>query len=147
MKVIRFEELICWQKARALTNAVYDLARLPGFARDFEPGRQIRSAAISSMSNIAEGFERWTRKELARFLDIAKGSAGEVRSQLYVALDQHYISPEQFQATRSLTEEVSKTIVGLIACLESHPVTCQVRESAGAEPLDLPNEFCHPLNT
>ena len=86
MKVQRFEDLICWQKTRVLTNSVYELTRLPGFSKDFELVRQIRGAAVSAMSNIAEGFERWTRKELIRFLDIAKGSAGEVRSQSGVAL-------------------------------------------------------------
>jgi four helix bundle protein len=142
MKVERFEDLICWQKARGLTNAVYDLTRLPGFAKDFELVRQIRGAAVSSMSNIAEGFERWTRKELARFLDIAKGSAGEVRSQLYVALDQRYISAAQFAATKNQAEEVSKTSAGLIAYLDSHPITYQVRETASEE-LDLPADFCN----
>lgn len=146
MKVQRFEDLICWQKARTLTNMIYDLTKLPGFAKDFELVRQIRSAAISAMSNIAEGFERWIRKELARFLDIAKSSAGEVRSQLYVALDQRYVTVEQFQSARSQAEEVSKTIVGLICHLESHPVTYHVRETA-AESLDLPADFCNPLAT
>lgn len=75
MKVERFEDLICWQKARSLTNAVYDLTRLPSFGKDFELIRQMRAAAVSCMSNVAEGFDRWSRKELVRFLDIAKGSA------------------------------------------------------------------------
>jgi len=102
MKVQRFEDLICWQKTRVLTNSVYEVTRLPRFAKDFELVRQIRGAAVSAMSNIAEGFERWTRQELIRFLDIAEGSAGEVRSQLYVALDQHYITTDPVRCPRIL---------------------------------------------
>jgi four helix bundle protein len=147
MKVERFEDLICWQKGRALTNLVYELTRLPMFARDFELIRQIRGAAISAMSNIAEGFDRWSRKELVRFLDIAKGSAGEVRSQLYVALDQQYVTAEQFQSAMRAAEEVSKTIGGLIGHLERKAASYVARESDSSQhsDLDLPTEFCNPL--
>jgi len=128
MKVERFEDLICWQKARALTNLVYELTRLPMFAKDFELVRQIRAAAISSMSNIAEGFDRWSRKELVRFLDIAKGSAGEVRSQLYVALDQQYVTLHQFESAIAATLEASKTIGGLIGYLEQRSPSYTARK-------------------
>src|ERR1043166_2473591 len=107
MKVQRFEDLICWQKARVLTNLIYGLTRSSMFAKDFELVRQIRRAALSSMSNIAEGFDRWSRKELIRFLDIAKGSAGEVRSQLYVALDQQYVTAQQFSSAVAATLETT----------------------------------------
>ena len=149
MKVQRFEDLICWQKARTLTNVVYELSRLPGFSKDFELVRQIRSAAVSAMSNIAEGFERWTRKEFIRFPDIAKGSAGEVRSQLYVALDQHYITNEQFNSVAAAALETSKAIAGLIRYLNEHPNPSVVRETAPAYETtsDVPTEFCHPLGT
>ena len=149
MKVQRFEDLICWQKARALTNAVYELSRLPGFSKDFELVRQIRSAAVSAMSNISEGFERWTRKELIRFLDIAKGSAGEVRSQLYVALDQRYITTEQFNSVSAAALETSKVIAGLIRYLNEHPTPSVVRETVSAYETtpDLPAEFSHPGGT
>ena len=145
MKVERFEDLICWQKARAVTNAVYDLTRLPSFGKDLELVRQLRAAAVSSMSNIAEGFDRWSRKELIRFLDIAKGSAGEVRSQLYVAADQHYITPAQFESTKALSLETSKTIGGLIGYLQNRSQDYVVRESDGVgySALDLPTEFCN----
>jgi four helix bundle protein len=144
MKVERFEDLVCWQKARSLTNAVYDLTMLASFGRDFELIRQIRRAAVSSMSNIAEGFDRWSRKELVRFLDIARGSAGEVRSQLYVALDQRYITPAQFESTQALSLETSKTMGGLIGYLQKNSPDYVVRESASATDsvLDLPAEFC-----
>lgn len=144
MKVERFEDLICWQKARSLTNAVYDLTRSASFGKDFELIRQIRAAAVSCMSNVAEGFDRWSRKELVRFLDIAKGSAGEVRSQLYVALDQRYITPAQFESTKALSLETSKTIGGLIGHLQRSSPDYVVREStiAADSALDLPPEFC-----
>jgi four helix bundle protein len=149
MKVQRFEDLICWQKARTLTNAVYELTRLPVFSKDFELVRQIRGAATSSMSNVAEGFERWTRKEFIRFLDIAKGSAGEVRSQLYVALDQHYITGEQFESVKTAALETSKVIAGLIGYLAAHSGASTVREiTAGYDSTpDLPADFCRDLGT
>ncbi len=142
MKVERFEDLICWQEAHGLTNAVCDFTQQPESVKDFELVRQIRRAAVSVMSNIAEGFERWTRKEWVRFLDIAKDSAGEVRSQLYVAPDQRYIRPAQFQATKTQAEKASQTIASLIGYLDSHTVTYQVRETA-SEQLDFPAEFCN----
>ena len=147
MKVDRFEDLICWQKARELTNTVYDLTRLPSFVKDFELVRQVRGAAISVMSNIAEGFERWSRREHVRFLDIAKGSAGEVRSQLYVALDQRYITPEQFESAKAEAMETSKTIAGLIGYLDRHPATYSVRESTPVNDAvpEVPAEFCNPI--
>jgi four helix bundle protein len=149
MKVQRFEDLICWQKARALTNSAYGLTRLPGFNKDFELVGQIRRAATSAMSNTAEGFDRWTRKEFIRFHDIAKGSTGEVRSQLYVALDQHYITSEQFEPVKAAALETSKVIGGLIGYLAEHSSTYTVRETASeTEPThDLPPEFCRPLAT
>ena len=87
----RFEDLLIWQKARDLTRLVYDLTKVDAFSRDFGLRDQIRKAAISVMSNIAEGFERDSDAQFAHFLTIAKGSCGEVRSQLYVALDQGYV--------------------------------------------------------
>ena len=146
MKVQRFEDLICWQKARSLTNVVYELTRLPSFSKDFELSRQIRGAAISSMANVAEGFERWSRKEFARFLDIAKASAGEVRSQLYVALDQQYITLQQSESAKAAAMETSKTIAGLISYLDQHPSTYAVRESSLSDTHvpELPAEFINP---
>ncbi len=143
MKVERFEDLICWQKARKLTNAIYDLTRLPSFAKDFELVGQIRAAALSSMSNIAEGFDRWSRKEFVRLLGIARGSAGETRSQLYTALDQKYITREQFESVKSLAMEVSNTVSGLIGYLEKSTPSYKVRETAETDLLDeeLPDEF------
>ena len=149
MKVQRFEDLVCWQKARQLTSSVYELTRLPMFAKDYELVRQIRGAALSSMSNIAEGFERWTRKEFIRFLDIAKGSAGEVRSQLYVAMDQRYITSEQFESVKAAAVETSKVIAGLIGYLDEHSGRSVIRETAAnyESTTDLPADFCRLLGT
>jgi four helix bundle protein len=91
-----FEDMEAWKKSRKLTKQVYDLTGVGVFARDFGLKDQIRRACVSIMSNIAEGFERSGTGEFTQFLAIAKGSAGEVRSQLYVALDQRYLSEGEF---------------------------------------------------
>jgi four helix bundle protein len=109
----RFEELIAWQKARSLSKAVYLLTRRGSFARDIALARQIQRAAVSVMSNIAEGFERGGRNEFHRFLVIAKGSAGELRSQLFVALDVGHLSNIEFERLRGQAEEVCRIVSGL----------------------------------
>jgi four helix bundle protein len=91
----RYEDIQGWQRARELTKFIYAITKQEAFARDFSLKDQIRRAAVSVMSNIAEGFERGGRAEFIQFLSIAKSSAAEVQSQLYVALDQEYIMPEQ----------------------------------------------------
>src|SRR5215204_3249757 len=94
--IIRFEDLDAWRLARELTQEVYRVTGNGEFSRDFGLTNQIRKASVSVMSNIAEGFERDGNKEFRNFLSIGKGSAGEVRSQLYVALDQGYLTREDF---------------------------------------------------
>jgi four helix bundle protein len=91
MQIKNFEELEIWKDARALTRAVYQLTSDPKLSKDFGLRDQIRRAAVSIMSNIAEGFERGGNQEFIQFLYVAKGSCGEVRSQLYVAMDQGYV--------------------------------------------------------
>jgi four helix bundle protein len=86
-----FEDIEAWQEARKLTKAIYTFSGKGSFARDFALREQIRRAAISIMSNISEGFERGGSAEFSQFLSIAKGSAGEVESQLYIALDQNIL--------------------------------------------------------
>jgi len=103
----RFEDLICWQKSRELTKEVYKTFKN---CRDFGFRDQIERAAVSVMSNIAEGFERGTREEFVNYLYIAKGSAGEVRAQLYVALDSGYLNIEMFKYLKNLAEECSRLI-------------------------------------
>jgi len=114
-KVERFEDLIAWQKARELTNEVYRTTNEGRFSKDFGLRDQIRRAAVSVMSNLAEGFDRAGRKEFHQFLVVAKGSCAEVRSQLYVALDVGYVSQTEFDRLREQSEEVARIIGGLRA--------------------------------
>jgi len=108
--ITRFEDLECWQIGREATRLVYRLTRKPIFQEDWDLKRQIRRACVSMTSNIAEGFERDGNKEFINFLGIAKGSAGEARSQLYVALDEGYLSETEFgEASAILTAFSSKT--------------------------------------
>ncbi|MBX9578957.1 MAG: four helix bundle protein [Gemmataceae bacterium] len=110
-KIERFEDIEAWKKARVLSNRVYAATNAGGFARDFELRNQIRRAVISVMSNIAEGFERGGGdREFRHFLSIAKGSAGEVRAQLYVALDNAYLTPAEFDELTALAMEVSRLL-------------------------------------
>ena len=97
MKIVRFEDIEAWQLARKLTRKVYELTKKPRFASDFGLRGQIQDAAGSSMHNIAEGFDSETNPEFVRFLRYAKRSCTEVQSQLYVALDQQYITNTEFQ--------------------------------------------------
>lgn len=113
MRAHRFEDLIAWQKARELTRSIYEATRKNDFARDLGLSGQIQRAAVSIMSNIAEGFERGGHKEFQHFLVIAKGSCAEGRSQLYVAFDIGYLSPDEFDRLMALTEEVGRIIGGL----------------------------------
>jgi four helix bundle protein len=112
-RVERFEDLIAWQKARALTAEIYRVTNQKNFGRDFALRDQIRRAAVSAMSNVAEGFERNRPAEFHQFLSVAKASCGEVRSQLYVALDADYLDPSAFETLRSQAEEVSRITGGL----------------------------------
>ncbi len=114
----RYEDIQGWQKARELTNSVYAVTKQKAFARDFALKGQIRKAAVSVMSNIAEGFERGGRAEFIQFLSIAKSSTGEVQSQLYIALDQEYITLEQFDKGYKLCDETMRLIGGFIAYLQ-----------------------------
>jgi len=113
-----FEELPVWQKARELVKYVYDLTRKEAFGRDFSLVDQIRRASTSAMYNIAEGFERGSNTEFIQFLYISKGSAGETRTQFYVAFDQKYITPEEFKKGLLLCKDVSGQLSGLIDYLK-----------------------------
>jgi four helix bundle protein len=117
-KVERFENLIAWQKARDLTRAIYQITQEGALARDFGLARQIQRAAVSIMSNIAEGFERSGRREFHQFLSTAKGSCAEVRSQLYVAFDIGYLMKSEFQRLLAQAEAVGRVVGGLRASVE-----------------------------
>lgn len=114
----KFEDIEAWQKARELTKAVYSCSGKGPFAKDFGLRDQIRRASVSIMSNIAEGFERGGSAEFAQFLAIAKGSAGEVEAQLYVAFDQGYINQEQFDSIKSAASSTKKLIAGFMNYLK-----------------------------
>ena len=98
MKVKRFEDLQVWQDARMFVKSIYELTSFDNFKKDFGLKDQIQRAAVSIMNNISEGFERDNNKEFRKFLGYSKGSAGEVRSMLYIALDLKYISKEEFNS-------------------------------------------------
>lgn len=111
--VHRFEDLIAWQKARALAGKIYAVTGTGAFARDFGLARQIQRASVSVMSNIAEGFERGRPNEFHQFLVVAKGSCGEVRSQLYVALDAGYLTESAFGDLYCDAQEVARILGAL----------------------------------
>ena len=113
-KIQRFEDLEAWKISRDLTKEIYRITTGEKFARDFGLRDQIRRAAVSIMSNVAEGFERDGDKEFVQFLFVAKASCGEVRSQLYVAFDQNYISENDFNIIYAKAIENSRIISGLI---------------------------------
>jgi len=120
MKITRFEDIDAWQEARKLVKMVYDLIkRSPKFRKDFRLVNQVQDAAVSAMSNIAEGFARRSNREFIQFLFISKSSAAEVQSQLYVALDQEYIDQDDFGRIYNQAEVVSKLDSGFIKYLSS----------------------------
>jgi len=116
--VQRFEDLVAWQKARTLAAEIYRVTSQGPFTRDFQLKDQLRGAATSIMANIAEGFERGRMGEFHQFLSISKGSCGEVRSQLCVALDATYIDQGVFQRLMRQVEEVGRIVGGLRASVE-----------------------------
>lgn len=116
-KVERFEDLNCWKAARELTRLVYELSRNGPLWRDFNMRNQIRSAALSTMSNIAEGFRRMSDREFIRFLEISTSSADEVASVSYAAEDQTYWVEEQSTRVRKSAEKVIALNLGLIKYL------------------------------
>jgi four helix bundle protein len=114
----RFEDLIAWQKARGLTKRVYLATREGPSARDFRFTDQIRSAGVSVMANIAEGFERGGLGEFHQYLSTAKASCAELRSHLYVALDVGYLDEESFRSIMCDAEEVGRVVGGLRAAVQ-----------------------------
>lgn len=113
-----FEEIESWKKARVLNKLIYTITQQENFSKDFDLIRQIRRASVSISSNIAEGFERNTDKEFVHFLYVAKASAGEVRSQLYLANDLNYINNDDFNQLKEKVVEISRLIGGLIKYLK-----------------------------
>ncbi|HEX8607638.1 MAG TPA: four helix bundle protein [Pedobacter sp.] len=118
-KIERFEDMEVWQKARNLCKEIYSITNKGGFEKDFKLRDQVNGSSGSVMDNISEGFERDGKLEFRQFLSIAKGSCGEVRSQLYRALDRNYINSEEFEKLRFQSEEISKQLKGFIAYLNA----------------------------
>ena len=119
MKVTTFEDLDCWQEARILVRKIYDATKEGNFKKDLRLTGQIQGAATSSMANIAEGFIRRSHKEFIQFLYIAMSSSAEVKSHLYVALDQGYIDKTQFDEIYDQADKVGKMISNFIKYLRN----------------------------
>ncbi|MHB1132229.1 MAG: four helix bundle protein [Chloroflexota bacterium] len=117
-KIQRFEDFVAWQQARRLTAEVYRVTAHGRLARDYALVSQRRHAAVSIMSNIAEGFERDKAGEFYQFLSVAKASCAELRSQLYVAQDVGFINQDQFDTLLAQAEEVGRVTGGLRAAAE-----------------------------
>ncbi len=122
-KLERFEDLEVWQQARGLAGRIYALTRGASFSRDYGFRDQICRAAVSIVSNIAEGFERHSTNQFLHFLDIASGSAGEVRAQLYLAQDFGYIDDSEFQAAMTDVDRVGQMLTKLKQYLRNHRPT------------------------
>lgn len=125
----RFEEMEVWQESRELTRRIYALTQEPAIKGDWDLCRQIRRAAVSVMSNIAEGFERGSTKEFVHALYIARGSAGEVRSQLYIIMDVAAHNPETITALQNDYASLSRRIWNLIRYLQQRSDTATLRET------------------
>ena len=121
----RFTEIVAWQKGRELVNEIYRLTRAGAFAKDWGLKDQIQRASVSICSNIAEGFERSGNKEFSHFLWIAKGSTGEVASQLYHAKDNGYIEDAVFEELQERLKLISAMLYNLIQSMRSAPVKGQ----------------------
>jgi len=118
----KFEDIAAWQVARELSKAVYSMAKVGALSKDFGMRDQLQRAAVSVGCNIAEGFERNGNKEFAKFLWIAKGSSGEVASQIYTALDVGYITQDQFDIVYNLARRCSFLIYKFIVALKASPL-------------------------
>jgi four helix bundle protein len=117
-RIERFEDFIAWQKARSLTAEIYQLTGRGSFARDFGLKDQVTRAAVSIVSNIAEGFDRGRSTEFHQLLSVAKASSAELRSLLYVARDAGYVDDAGFRALLDMTEEAGRLVGGLRSSVE-----------------------------
>jgi four helix bundle protein len=122
MKANCFEELNIWNLSRAFAKEIYSITQKGKFTRDFNLANQIQRAGISINANIAEGFERNTRKEFIQFLYISKGSCGEIRSLLYLAMDMDFITENEFQQLKKDAVTLSKSIASFIRYLKNNPI-------------------------
>lgn len=123
MKIQRFEDAEVWRLARSYAKKVYTITENGPISGDYSFRDQLRRTAISIMANIAEGFERSSRKEFLRFLHIAKGSSGELRSHIYIAKDIGYIDSDQFDILHYEIVQISKSLGGFIKYLKTTDTT------------------------
>jgi four helix bundle protein len=130
-----------WQSARELVRLVYEITKQPEFNRDFALRDQIRRAAISVMSNIAEGFGTGTDADFVRFLGYARRSTSETQSQLYAALDLDYIPPEKFDEIYTKANMTERQINALIGYLSRSKDQKSIREDPSPYTLDLPDDL------
>ena len=119
MKITKFEELNIWKLSLKITKEIYNLTAKKEFSRDFGLKDQVRRAIVSVSSNIVEGFEKNNNNEFIRFLKIAKGSAGEVRNQLYIALVVGYVIKQEFVKADKDLQDLANQIGGFIVYLEN----------------------------
>lgn len=119
MKITKFEEIEAWKLARELTRRVYQLTKKAELAHDYSIKGQIQGAAGSAMHNIAEGFDSESNNEFVRFLRYAKRSCTEVQSELFVMLDQNYVTETEFQETYNYAGRTRAAIHGFIKYLKS----------------------------
>ncbi len=124
----RFEEIEAWKTARELTRMIYSLTDQGQFAKDFGLRNQIQRATVSVMSNIAEGFESRTQAQFLEYLGHSKASAGEVRCQLYIAMDLKYLTQEQFNQVFDLADKSSRQLARFMDYLETRPQSRYIRD-------------------
>lgn len=135
MQIKQFEEIEAWKEARRLTQMAYGLTDNTGFGKDFGLRDQIQRAAVSVMSNISEGFDSGSKAEFSRFLGYARRSASEVQCHLYVAVDQGYMTQDQFRAVYQQAETVRKLVSAFARYLRGpHSKTRQLANSLTREP-------------
>ena len=132
----KFEDIQAWQKGRELKQAVYRCSKRGDFAKDFALREQIRRAAISITANIAEGFERDGNREFIQFLSISKGSTGEVQDHLYTALDESYLSQQEFDAFYAQAPEVAKLTASFMNYLRQSELRGQKFRDAQPQKLE-----------
>ena len=120
MLIKKFEEIESWKEARELNKLIYEITKAPKFSKDFGLKDQIQRASVSIMANISEGFNRGSKKYFINFLNFANGSASEVESLLYVALDQSYLNEKEFQNAYQRIEKIKKMIGGFIQYLKKN---------------------------
>ena len=140
-KITRFEDLICWQKARILVNNIYTITKSGQLSKDLGLKDQLRRAAVSSKTNIAEGFARYHGKEFIRFLDISQSSSMEVKSLLYVVLDHNYLDNNKVTALQNDAEEVHAVTMGLLKHVNN-----SISKNKVSEPVSEYGENQHAWN-